>query len=77
MPITRYVDRYFAVRAGTPLWSELSSELRGREFRVPYRWWKECQLPLKDWKLLVKKGAAGKMAYVHKFERIDYKDFVN
>ena len=71
------MDRYFAVRSGTPLWASLPFELRGREFRVPCKWWKGCRLSFEDWKLLVENGAAGKTVYVQKFERVDYREIIS
>ncbi|MDI6841044.1 MAG: hypothetical protein QMD71_09410 [bacterium] len=65
--------KYFSISTDDPLWTKLSRKLRGKNFRVPCSWRKGIFLSFNDWCLLVNRKLAGKVVYVHKIKKINYR----
>jgi len=75
--MSRKKRKYFSINSDDPIWSELSHELRGKDFRVPYTWREGGLLGFNDWKLLIKKNLVGKAVHIQKVKRINYSDILN
>ncbi|MCK4352960.1 hypothetical protein KAW65_06080 [candidate division WOR-3 bacterium] len=67
------MGNYLLIKANDELWEKLSPLLRGKCFRVPYKWSYGMFLSRTDWQKLIKRGLVGNRLYVQKTKIISYK----